>query len=84
MTANPVHCRVMADKVGSLIARIFLLGFGYHWIHQKGSPAHPTLAPIMAAVPHSSMIDIFVVMTYGLPSFVSRESVRNYFIFGRK
>ena len=61
---------------------MFLFGFGFHWIHTKGEPADSTEAPIFVAAPHSSMLDVFVISLYHIPTVVARASTRNTPFFG--
>ncbi len=64
--------------------RIWLFGFGFNWITIKGRLASTKEAPIMAVAPHSSMLDSFVVSLFGVPSFVARDDMRKWTLFGRK
>ena len=61
---------------------MFLFGFGFHWIHTKGEPADSTEAPIFVAAPHSSMLDVFVISLYHIPTVVARASTRSTPFFG--
>lgn len=76
--------RFVMERVGVIITRIFLFGFGFQWISFKGRSVDPKVAPISIVVPHSSMLDIFVLLLDGLPCFLARESVRDVFLFGRQ
>ena len=71
------------DRVGPLVDRVFLFAFGFHWICYKGRPASTEEAPIIVLAPHSSLLDVFVVGLYGVPTFVARDDMRNLRIFGR-
>jgi len=78
-----VH-RTFADRVVPLMDRVIMFSFGFHWITYKGRPASTEEAPIIIATPHSSLIDVFAVCLFGLPSFVVRHDLRHLVIFGRK
>ena len=74
--------RFIAEKLCCWIIRVFLFGFGYQWIRRKGQPADHKVAPIMIVAPHSSLLDGFILFRYKIPSFISRQGVRNYWMLG--
>ena len=76
--------RQYADRGASFIVRIFLLFFGFHWIHYRGRRAKTKDAPIVIMAPHSSFLDVFVASLYGAPTFVARHDMGNIRLFGRK
>lgn len=83
---NPVPPARWRRKFGNLLAplcgRVFLFAFGFNWIHYKGRPAKTKEAPIIILAPHSSLLDVFAVSLYGVPTFVAREDMRRMLLFG--
>lgn len=76
--------RKYLNRVAPLVDRIFLLSFGFNWIHYKGRPARTKDAPVLVVAPHSSVLDVFVIALHGVPSFVARDDVRNIRLLGCK
>ena len=76
------HTRFYLQRICPKISRMFLFGFGFHWIHTKGELADSTEAPIFVAAPHSSMLDMFVIGVYHIPTVVARASTRRTPFFG--
>ncbi len=72
------------QRINPYIARWFLLGFGFNWITVSGAPAPSTEAPIFVVAPHTSMLDVFVLMIFGVPTFVARGESQNVPFFGSK
>ncbi|XP_064399042.1 lysophosphatidylcholine acyltransferase 2-like isoform X2 [Halichondria panicea] len=70
------------QRINPFIARWFLLGFGFNWISVSGAPAPSTEAPIFVVAPHTSMLDVFVLMIFGVPTFVARGESQHVPFFG--
>ena len=73
--------RFALQKIGILINKVFLFGFGFQWIRITGRP-EPTEAPIMVAAPHSSVLDMFFVSRVIVPTMVARSDAASYPILG--
>ncbi|KAJ8382513.1 hypothetical protein SKAU_G00032910 [Synaphobranchus kaupii] len=56
-----------------LLSRAVFFSLGFLWIRVKGRQAAPEEAPLLAVGPHSSFLDILVLLPSGLPSVVSRS-----------
>ena len=50
----------------------------------SGAPAPSTEAPIFVVAPHTSMLDVFVLMIFGVPTFVARGESQHVPFFGSK
>lgn len=67
-----------------MVDRVFLFGFGFNWIHYKGRMACTKDAPIIIVAPHSSILDVFVVSLFTVPTFLARDDLRTLSFFGRE
>lgn len=56
-----------------LLSRAVFFSLGFLWVRVKGRQAAPEEAPLLAVGPHSSFLDILVVLPTGLPTVVSRS-----------
>ena len=71
--------------IGPFVTRIFLFGFGFNWIHTRGTLVPTKEAPILVVSPHSCLLDIFVISLYSkFPTFLARSGVKHIPILGRK
>ncbi|KAA8494152.1 Lysophosphatidylcholine acyltransferase 2 [Porphyridium purpureum] len=68
--------------VARRMVRGFLFTLGVTKFTTKGTLAHPTCAPILVCAPHSTPIDIFVVLYTCFGSFVSAASNTKYPLVG--
>lgn len=75
-------CRLVINYVGTKVDRLFLLGFGFHWIHTRGEIAPAKDAPILVVSPHSCILDMFIVSLYRVPTFLARADIRKVPLFG--
>lgn len=50
----------------------------------RGSPAPVSEAPLWVVGPHSSMLDMFIMATFHLPTYVAKHEVRSIPLFGCK
>jgi 1-acyl-sn-glycerol-3-phosphate acyltransferase len=82
--ACTIPFRNLTDRCGVVVDRAFLFAFGFHWIHYKGCPSSVEEAPIITVAPHTSILDVFATGLYGMPTFVARDDVKDFHIFGRK
>ena len=55
------------------LVRGILFCMGFHWVKVKGKLASPAEAPVLAAAPHSSFIDLLAIWVLCTPSGVSRK-----------
>ncbi|XP_036406996.1 lysophospholipid acyltransferase LPCAT4 [Megalops cyprinoides] len=55
------------------LSRAVFFSLGFLWIRVKGRQAGPKEAPLLAVAPHSSFLDILVLVPAGLPTVVSRS-----------
>ena len=79
----PLHIyRFILNYFGKIASRIFLFGFGFNWIKTRGQPAPTKEAPVLVVSPHSSMLDMFIISLYKVPTYVARANVRDIPIFG--
>ena len=70
-------------RLGPLVTRVFLFGFGFNWIHTRGRLASTKEAPILVVSPHSCLLDIFVISLYSrYPTFLARSDVKHIPLFG--
>ncbi|KAJ8366316.1 hypothetical protein AAFF_G00362820 [Aldrovandia affinis] len=56
-----------------LLSRAVFFFLGFLWVRVKGRQAGPRDAPLLAVAPHSSFMDILVLMPVGLATVVSRS-----------
>lgn len=75
--------KFVLQKVATKVSRLFMFGFGFHWIPVIGTPAASSEAPIMVVGPHSSMLDIFVIGCRSIPTALSRAENKSVPFFGR-
>ena len=74
--------RFVMNKLGKIATRIFLFGFGFNWIVTRGQPAPTKEAPVMVVSPHSSLLDMFIISLYKVPTYVARADLRDIPVFG--
>ena len=72
------------NYLGKIVTRIFLFGFGFNWIRTRGQPAATKDAPILVLSPHSTLLDMFIMSLYKLPTYVARADIRRVPLFGSK
>ena len=65
-----------------IVNRVFLFGFGFHWIRIKGQPLSTSVAPITVAAPHSSPFDMFILSLTEAPSFVAKAEFKQVPVLG--
>ncbi|KAL5467614.1 hypothetical protein EMCRGX_G031872 [Ephydatia muelleri] len=75
--------KFVLQTVATKVSRLFMFGFGFHWIPVTGTPAASSEAPIMVVGPHSSMLDIFAIGCRSIPTALSRAENRSVPFFGR-
>ncbi|XP_061107958.1 lysophospholipid acyltransferase LPCAT4 [Conger conger] len=56
-----------------LLSRAVFFSLGFLWIRVRGRQAGRAEAPLLAVGPHSSFLDILVLLPAGLPTVVSRS-----------
>ncbi|KAI1888663.1 hypothetical protein AGOR_G00187460 [Albula goreensis] len=56
-----------------LLSRAVFFSLGFLWVRVKGRQAGPCEAPLLAVAPHSSFLDILVLVPTGLATVVSRS-----------
>ena len=64
------------------MTRVFLFGFGFNWICTRGQPAPTKEAPVLVVSPHSTLLDMFIVSLYKVPTYVARADIRDTPLFG--
>ena len=72
------------NNLGKIATRIFLFGFGFNWIKTRGVPAPTKEAPILVVSPHSSLLDMFIISLYKVPTYLARADLRGIPVFGSK
>ena len=72
------------NYLGKIVTRFFLFGFGFNWIRTRGAPAPTKEAPIIVVSPHSSMLDMFIISLYKVPTYLARADIRDIPLFGSK
>ena len=70
------------NYLGWLASRILLFGFGFNWIKTRGVPAPTKEAPILVVSPHSSLLDMFIISLYKVPTYLAKADIRDTPIFG--
>ncbi|KAJ8261570.1 hypothetical protein GJAV_G00155840 [Gymnothorax javanicus] len=56
-----------------LLSRAVFFALGFLWVRVKGRQATPEEAPLLVVAPHSSYLDMLVLVPTGLPTVVSRS-----------
>ena len=70
------------NYLGKIVTRVFLFGFGFNWIRTRGEPAPTKDAPVLVVSPHSTLLDMFIISLYKVPTYVARADLRNIPLFG--
>jgi lysophosphatidylcholine acyltransferase/lyso-PAF acetyltransferase len=74
--------RFLVNDIGTRVARVLLFGCGFHWVRVRGKPATAAEAPIIVASPHASVLDVFIISLFNLPTFVAKSEARSVPILG--
>jgi hypothetical protein len=86
LTVSPPcgSARFLVNDIGTRVARVLLFGCGFHWVRVRGKPATAAEAPIIVASPHASVLDVFIISLFNLPTFVAKSEARSVPILGCK
>ena len=82
LTLLSYNLRFLMNTVGRRLSRICLFGWGFHWISVRGTPAPTAEAPIWVVSPHACMLDMFIIATIEMPTFVAKSGVCSIPLFG--